>query len=324
MWKFGNIEIKGKVVLAPMAGYTSLGYRKYMKSFGVSLCYTEMISDLGLIYGSEETLKYLECDESERPIGIQLFGSTPENMRKAAEIVCKTSANFDFFDINAGCPVAKITKQGAGSSLLKTPDVLADMVKAIKSVSNKPVSVKIRLGWDADHINFLEVIEKLEAAGVDMIAVHARTKADLYSGTPNYELLRDLRSKMTVPLVVSGDIYTLEDAKKALEITGADGVMIARGGVGNPNLIKQVNNYYEFNEIVPDATLDEQKQYCIELAKSLIEEKGETVAMRIYRSIAPRFFSGFPNSKRLRNDLAQNMTSLEYLEKALDGFNEDF
>ncbi len=320
MWKFGNIEVKGKVVLAPMAGYTSLGYRKYMKSFGASLCYTEMISDLGLIYGSQETFEYLKCDESERPIGIQLFGSTPENMRKAAEIVCKTAANFDFFDINAGCPVAKITKQGSGSSLLKTPDVLADMVRAIKSVSDKPVSVKIRLGWDHEHINFLEVIDKLQDAGVDMIAIHARTTKDLYSGKPNYEVLRNLRSKMKVPLVVSGDIYTLEDAIKALEITGADAVMIARGGVGNPNLIKQVNSYYEFNEVIPDATLDEQKKYCVELAKSLIEEKSETVAMRIYRSIAPRFFSGFANSKQLRNDLAQNMTSLLYLEKTLEGF----
>lgn len=320
MWKFGNLEINGKVVLAPMAGYTSSGYRKFMKRFGVSLCYSEMVSDMGLIYENDMTLKYLDFSDEENPVGLQLFGSNAESIAKAAQIAVKTCNNFQFIDINAGCPVPKVTKTGAGSSLLREPQKLVDIVKTLKSVTDKPISVKIRLGWDDNHINFKEVIELLEQAGVDLIAIHARTKKDLYLGKPRWELLRNLRSQMHVPLVISGNIYTLDDAIIALEITGADAVMIARGGIGNPQLIKQVNIYYKTGERLPNATLEEQKDYCLSLAKYLIEEKGEEIAMRVYRSIAPKFFSGFSNSKPLRNDLAQNMTTYAYLENALKNF----
>lgn len=323
MWKLGNLEIKGKVVLAPMAGFTSTGFRKFMKKFGVSLAYSEMVSDMGLIYGNEETLTYLKSDESERPLGIQLFGSDPQNMAKAAEIVEKCTNKFDFFDINAGCPVNKVTKSGAGSALLRNPEVIADIVKAIKSVTTKPVTVKIRIGWDNNHINFMEVIKLLEDAGVAAIAIHARTTKELYSGTPHYDLLKDLQSKMRVPLIVSGNIYTLDDAIKALEITGATAVMVARGIVGNPTLITQIDKYFENGKRIESASLDEQKNYCLELARYLIEEKGEIPAMRIYRSIAPKFFSGFPDSKALRTKLAQNMSTYKFLEDTLNEYNPD-
>ena len=321
MWKLGNIDIQGKVVLAPMAGFTSTGFRRYMKQFGVSLAYSEMVSDMGLIYGNKETFTYLESDESERPLGIQLFGSDPKNMAEAAKIVEKYTNKFDFFDINAGCPVNKVTKSGAGSALLKNPQVLVDIVKAIKEVTDKPVTVKIRLGWDNKHINFMEVIKLLEDAGVAAIAIHARTTKELYSGTPHYDLLKDLQSKMKVPLIVSGNIYTLDDAINALNVTGATAVMLARGVVGNPTLIKQINTYYESGERIESASLEEQKQYCLELARSLIEEKGEDMAMRIYRSIAPKFFSGFPDSRILRTKLAQNMSTYQYLEDTLKEYN---
>lgn len=324
MWKLGNIEIKGKVVLAPMAGFTSTGFRKYMKPFGVSLAYSEMVSDMGLIYGNKETLTYLNSDESERPLGIQLFGSDPKNMAEAAKIVEKYTNKFDFFDINAGCPVNKVTKSGAGSSLLKNPEVLVDIVKAIKEVTTKPVTVKIRLGWDNKHMNFMEVIKLLEDAGVDAIAVHARTTKELYSGTPHYDLLKDLQSKMKVPLIVSGNIYTLEDAINALDITGAAAVMVARGIVGNPRLITQINTYYETGERVESATLDEQKKYCLELARYLVNEKGEERAMKIFRSMAPKFFIGFPDSKVLRSRLAQDMSTYQFLEETLNSYNPSF
>ena len=324
MWKLGNIEIKGKVVLAPMAGFTSTGFRKYMKPFGVSLAYSEMISDMGLIYGNKETLAYLNSDESERPLGIQLFGSDPKNMAEAAKIVEKCTNKFDFFDINAGCPVNKVTKSGAGSSLLKNPEVLVDIVKAIKEVTTKPVTVKIRLGWDNKHMNFMEVTKLLEDAGVDAIAIHARTTKELYSGTPHYDLLNDLQSKMKVPLIVSGNIYTLEDAINALNITGATAVMVARGIVGNPTLIKQINTYYETEERIESATLDEQKKYCLELARYLIDEKGEERAMKIFRSMAPKFFIGFPDSKVLRSRLAQDMSTYQFLEETLNSYNPSF
>ena len=317
MWKIGNIEINGKVVLAPMAGFTSSGYRRYMKNFGVALSYTEMVSDHGLIYGNQETFTYLETKEDELPIGIQLFGADVENMVKAAKITAKTAPFFSFIDINAGCPVPKVTKTGAGSSLLKSPKLLADMVRELKKEIGVPVTVKIRLGWDNNHINFMEVIKLLEEAGVDAIAIHARTMKELYSGEPHYDLLKDLREKMSVPLIVSGNIFTLDDAIKALEITKADAVMVARGSLGNPFLIKQIDTYFKTGERLPNPSLEEQKKYCLELVKSLIEEKGEDKAMRIYRSIAPKFFTGFPNSKDVRRDLAQNMVSFEYLQNTL-------
>ena len=323
MWKIGDIEINGKVILAPMAGYTSTGYRRFMKKFGVDVSYSEMVSDMGLIYGNEETISYLKSAKEEQPLGIQLFGSDPENMAKAAKIVEKYTSLFDFFDINAGCPVNKVTKSGAGSALLKNPTILADIVRAIKKVTYKPVTVKIRLGWDSKSINFMETIKLLEEAGVDAIAVHARTTKELYYGTPHYELLKDLQSKMSVPLIVSGNIFTLDDAINALEISGAQAVMVARGSIGNPTLLKQISEYYKTGKRVENATLKEQKEYCLELARYLIEEKGEYTAMKIYRAIAPRFFMGFANSKELRSKLAQNLTTYQYLVDTLNEYNPE-
>lgn len=320
MWKLGNIEINGKVVLAPMAGFTSTGYRKYMKQFGVDLCYTEMVSDMGLIYGNKETFSYLEATESEYPLGVQLFGSNSENIAKAALICQKTMKCISFFDINAACPVPKVTKSGAGSSLMKNPDELVKIVKTLKETTNLPVTVKLRLGWDKNCINYFEIIQRLEEVGVDAIALHGRTTKELYSGQPHYDLLKDLRLKMKVPLIISGNIFTLDDAINALEITKADAVMVARGGIGNPFLVTQIKHYFKTGERLPTPCFKEQKQYCLELAKSLIEEKGEEKAMRVYRSIAPKFFSGFPNSKELRILLSTSLDSYESLENCLNNY----
>ena len=320
MWKIGSVEINGKVMLAPMAGVTSFGYRKFMEKFGVGVTVTEMVSDMGLIYGNKETSEYINFTKTDVPVGVQLFGSDPKNMAKAAEIVAKTVPFLDFIDVNMGCPVPKVTRNGAGSSLLKNPKLAGDIIRAIKSVVNVPVTAKIRLGWDDKNINFLEVISELENAGVSMIGIHARTTKQLYYGEPKYELIRDLRKKMSVPLVVSGNIYTLEDAKKALDITGAEAVMVARGGMGNPMLIKQINQYYEDGTVLPDATFDEQVNYCLELARYLIEEKGEEKAMRIYRSIAPKFFKGIPEVKKLNSRLASELVTYDSLVSIINDY----
>ena len=248
MTKIGNLEIKGKVMLAPMAGVTSLGYRKFMSQFGVSFSVTEMVSDMGLIYKNKETETYVDFPKSEIPTGVQLFGNNPENLAKAL-LICEKLNNFvDFYDVNMGCPVNKVTKTGAGSALLKNPKLCGDIIRAMKAVTDKPVTAKIRLGWDRKSINYKEVIRELENAGVNMIGIHARTTKDLYSGLPDFELIRDLRKEMHVPLAISGNIYTVEDAVKAMEITGADFVMVARGGVGNPTLIRNINHYFNGEE----------------------------------------------------------------------------
>ena len=318
MFKIGNIEIKSKVILAPMAGVTSLAYRDFMKPFGVGLSVTEMVSDCGLIYENKKTIDYLKTSELERPVAIQLFGSEAETIIKAMEVVIKENPNFDFFDINLGCPVPKVTKAGSGSALLKNPAKLGEMFKKICAASPKPVTAKIRLGYSEDNINFLENIKVLEEAGVAAIGIHARTTSQLYSGKARYELLKDLRDKMSVPLFVSGDIYTLDDAIRALEITKADAVMVARGGVGNPRLVEQIDHYFKTGERLPNATLKENIEYLEKFADMLIEEKGEYRAMSILRGIAPKFLDGFPGMKPYKNKLAQSLSTRASLTRILD------
>ena len=323
MFKIGNIEIKNKAILAPMAGITSFGYRKFMAQFEPGLCITEMVSDMGLIYGNKETKSYVEFDSLNIPTGVQLFGNSPENLAKASLICEKMNPHIDYFDVNMACPVNKVTKTGAGSALLKNPKLCGDIIRAIKAVTSKPVTAKIRIGYDSKNLNFLEVISELEKAGVDMIAIHPRTTKEMYSGLPHWELIKDLRKKMDVPLVISGNIYTVEDAVKALEITGADAVMVARGGVGNPRLISNINNYFEGREIeLP--TLDEQINYCLELARDLIAEKGEVIAMRVYRGIATKFLDGFPNSKSIKSRLSTELVKYDDLVNILTEYKSQF
>ena len=322
MWKLGQFEIKGKVVLAPMAGITSEGYRKYLNSFGVDVCVTEMVSDMGLIYQNKETESYVTFRKDNVLTGVQLFGSNPDNLAKATEIVLKLNPNIDFIDVNMGCPVPKVTKTGAGSSLMLNPKLAGEIIRAIKTVTDKPVTAKIRLGYN--EVNFKDVIKELEKSGVAAIGIHARTRKELYSGEPHYDLLKDLRKEMSVPLVVSGNIYTLDDAINALNITGADAVMVARGGVGNPFLITQIRNYFETGERLPNPSFLEQCEYCLALAKSMVEEKGELTAMRIYRGIAPKFFSGFANSRTLRTVLATSLTDYQSLVNIIEEFKQEF
>lgn len=322
MWKLGNLQIDGRVILAPMAGITSAGYRDFMKPFGVAISVSEMVSDMGLIYGNEETKSYVTF-ERQKYTGVQLFGSEPENLKKAAEIALTLNKNIDFFDINMGCPVPKVTKTGAGSALLKDPKKCGEIIRAIKSVCSLPVTAKIRLGWDEHSLNYLDVIKELEDAGVDAIAIHSRSKKELYSGIPHFDLLKDLQSKMSVPLIVSGNIYTLDDAINALDITGATAVMVARGGIGNPFLIKQIDTYLRTGERLLEPSLNEYVNWCLELADFLIKEKGEATAMRIYRGIASKFFSGFPNSKHYRKRLSMELNDRASLLNILNDIKQD-
>ena len=323
MWKIGNIEIDGKVVLAPMAGVTSVGYRNFMIPFGVSVAYTEMISDMGLIYDNEETLSYLPMEKSSIPIGVQLFGHDPECIANAAIICEKKSHYFDFFDINMGCPVPKVTKVGSGSALMQDPKKCGDIIRALKKVTSKPITAKIRLSYENGNYNFLEVIEELEKAGVDIIAIHPRTRSEYYGGQPHYDLVKDLRSKMTVPLIISGNIFTLQDAINAIEITGADAVMVARGGMGNPILIKQIDEFFKNGGNVLPSSIKEKIDYAIQLADFLIEEKGEINAMRIYRGIVTTFFNGIPKGKPLKKRLSMELVDRESLIRILDDFKKE-
>ncbi len=323
MFKIGDFEIKQKAVLAPMAGITSFGYRKFMAKFGPGLCVTEMVSDMGLIYGNAESKSYVTYENLDMPTGVQLFGNSAENIAKSALICLELNKNIQYFDINMACPVTKVFKTGAGSALLKDPKLCGDIVRAVKEVTHKPVTVKIRIGIDSKHINFMDVIEEVTKAGADMVAIHPRTTKEMYSGLPHWNLVKDLRKKMSIPLVVSGNIYKLEDALNALEITGADAVMVARGGVGNPTLISNINNYFEGKELV-STSINEQIEYCLELAKDLIEEKGEKIAMRVYRGIATKFLDGLPNSKQTKSRLSTDLNTYDDLVRILSEYQHQF
>ena len=323
MWKLKNFEINSKVVLAPMAGITFKSYREFMSRFGFGVCITEMVSDMGLIYGNEETASYIDFQKRQYLTGVQLFGHSPETIKKAAEIALNANKCIDFIDVNMGCPVPKVTNTGAGSALMKNPQLCGDIIRAIKEVTDKPVTAKIRLGWDNKTINYLEVIEELEKAGVDMIAIHSRTRKELYGGEPHHDLLKGLRSKMSVPLVISGNIYTLDDAIKAIDITGADAVMVARGGIGNPYLLKQIEQYFKDGTRLESPSLLEQLKWCKELAEEVVKDKGEYTGMRIYRAIAPKFIIGIPNAKKYKQRLCTELTTIDSLNHILKDIAED-
>ncbi|NCA97134.1 MAG: tRNA dihydrouridine synthase DusB [Bacteroidia bacterium] len=318
MWKIADTEISSQVVLGPMAGITSQAYRLFVKPFGIGLSFTEMISDCGLFYQNQNTFTYLPTQITDHPIGIQLFGSKIENAIKAIEIIQNAGVPYEFIDLNFGCPVTKVTKTGAGSSWLKKPQKLQDYVASIVAYSKRPITAKIRLGWDDEQINFSEVVQRLEKAGVSAITIHARTTTQMYSGKANWELLSGLKSTMRVPLIISGDIFTLDDAIKVLEITKADAVMVARGAVGNPHLIRQIDTYLKTGERLPDATLGEQINYLKAYIDLLIEEKGERQAIMILRGIAPKFFNGFPGMKTVKNEIATSIETKSDLEAILD------
>lgn len=321
MWKLGNYEIKGKILLAPMAGFTSEGYRKYLNTFGVDVCVTEMVSDMGLIYENQETKNYVTYKKDTAITGVQLFGHDPECLAKAALKALEINKDIEYFDVNMGCPVPKVVKTGAGSALLDYPETMKQIVIKIKEATGLPVTAKIRLGYNT--INVFESIKALEEAGVAAIGIHGRTRKEYYYGEPNFEVLRDIRSKMSVPLIISGNIYTLDDAINAMNITGADAVMVARGGIGNPFLITQIKTYFETGERLPNPSFDEQVEYCLALAKSMIEEKGEKKAMAIYRSIAPKFFLGYPNAKQLRTKLAMNLYTFKDLFNIIEEYKQE-
>ena len=323
MFKIGNVEINGRVVLAPMAGVTSLAYRNFMKPFGVALTVTEMVSDCGLIYENKKTIDYIKTTESERPIAIQLFGSSAETICKAMDIVLKINPNIDMFDINLGCPAPKVTKTGAGSALLRDPIKLEEMFKVICKHSPIPVTAKIRLGWNEENINFKENIKALEKAGIAAIGLHARTTRAGYAGKPRWDLVKNLRDEMSVPLIVSGDMYDVSDALKALETTHADAIMVARGGVGNPKLIERINSFLNDGVDLPKPTLEESKEYLLRFADMLIEEKGEYSAMMVLRGIAPKFFLGLPGTKKIRSKLASALTTKQSLIRIMDELKED-
>lgn len=297
--KIGNIELKHRVVLGPMAGVTNLPYREFMHQFGVGLGVSEMISDCGIDYDNSATIRYTKTTLEEKPVALQLFGSRTDKSVEAVKRI-EAMADYDILDLNFGCPVTKVTKTGAGSAWLKRTDELGDYVKAIVSASSKPVTAKIRLGWSEDSINVFEVCHLLENSGVKAVAVHCRTTTQGYSGKANYEAIRGLQEELSIPLIVSGDIFDLKSVQNADEIIHPQGFMVARGGMGNPYLITQINAYLEEGKTLPNPGVVEQVSYARDYVERMISYFGESTGVVMMRAILPSFFTGLPSSKSIR------------------------
>lgn len=316
--KIGDIELNGRVVLGPMAGVTTLAYREFMKPFGVALSYSEMISDCGLYYSNNKTLTYFRTAKDDRPVGLQLFGFDFKNTGKAIEVLEKY-ADYDILDINFGCPVPKVCKTGAGSAWMKRPDEMVEYTKKVIEKSSKPVTIKMRLGWDSEHINCVELAKRMEDIGVKMITIHVRTSVQGYTGVPDYEKIRGLGNELNIPLCVSGDIFMPEDALKAMDITGAKLVMVARGGVGNPELVTNINRLLNGEEPLPPPSIYQDADYALQFARKLCDYLGERDGAMMLRGLLPKFFTGFPGYKKIRAEISMNIKSYSDIERILNG-----
>lgn len=288
--KIGKFELKNKVIIAPLAGYTNYSYRKIMREFGASLCYTEMISAKGINFKNKRTLEMTKVKEDDHLVNMQLFGGTKEDLVKAAIYIDKYS-DCDIIDLNMGCPVKKVLKAKSGSYLLKDPDNIYEIVKAVVESVSKPVTVKIRLGQTKNTINVLEVAKKIEKAGASAICIHGRTQSDLYKGKANYDYIRIVKEQVKIPVIANGDIKSIEDAEYVLDYTKCDAIMIGRSSIGNPWLIQNIVNHFEGKELSEPTAIERiqmvKKHYAL-----LKDEMGEKLAILNLRSLFSRYLKG--------------------------------
>ena len=296
----GNINIKNKIVMAPMAGFSNTSFRKIIKEMGAGLIFAEMVSDNALIYDSVKTLKMLKMDEYERPIAQQIFGSDIDSFVAAAKIV-EERMNPDIIDINMGCPVPKVAlKNQAGSALLKNPEKIKEIVSAVVQTVSIPVTVKIRSGWDEDSINAIEVAKIIESAGASAITIHARTRKQGYSGKADWSIIKAVKESVSIPVIGNGDVTTPLLAKKMLDETGCDAVMIGRGILGNPWLIRDCIHYFETGEILPPVSNLEKLEMMRKHYHALVEDKNERVANLEIRTNILYYLKGMPDAKSIK------------------------
>ncbi len=318
MFKIGNIEIKNSIVLAPMAGICNSAFRKIIKEMGCSLIYAEMVSDKALIYNSQKTKDMLYMEECERPIAQQIFGSDKESFVKAAKLIYEEMKP-DIIDINMGCPVPKVAiKAQAGSALLKNPEKIKEIVEAVVNTVPVPVTVKIRTGWDQNSINAVEVAKICESAGASAITIHGRTRSQGYSGKVDYGIIKKVKESVSIPVIGNGDIIDIETAKKMFE-TGVDAIMIGRGVLGNPWLIKKLVTYFESGNITDNPTYKERIEMCFHHMEYLNKIKCEKVTVLEMRSHIAWYLKGIPGSIEIKNNCFK-ATKIEELKEILNNY----
>ena len=310
--KIGTVELENNVMLGPMAGVTDLPFRVLCREQGAGLVCMEMVSAKAVLYGNRNTKELLAVSPLERPVSLQLFGSDPEIL---AEIAARLEDGpYDILDLNMGCPVPKVVKNGEGSALMKNPvlaeRILSSMVKAVK----KPVTVKIRKGFDDHSVNAVELAKIAEACGVAAVAVHGRTREQYSSGKADWEIIRQVKEAVSIPVIGNGDVHSPEAAKKLLEETGCDGVMVARGARGNPWIFRRIVSYLETGVVPPDPSKEEVKDMIFRHAAMMTEQKGELAAMRELRKHVSWYTAGYPHSAALRREINE-VETLEGLKE---------
>lgn len=319
-WKIGNVKISNQVVLAPMAGICNSAYRQICKDMGCGLIYAEMVSDKAITYNNQKTIDMLYMTEKERPISQQIFGSDKESFVEAAKFIEKEMKP-DIIDINMGCPVPKVAVRAqAGSALLKDPDKIFDIVSSVVSAVNAPVTVKIRSGWDSNHINAVEVAKVIEKAGASAICVHPRTRSQGYSGKADWNIIKEVKENVSIPVIGNGDIKSPEDAKRMLEETKCDAVMIGRGVLGNPWLIKNIVNYLDGKDVI-DVSIVDRIDMCLKHLKLLDSLKNEKLACLEIRNHISWYFKGIKGANELKNKVYQT-TSIHDIILLLNEFKE--
>mgnify|MGYP001703982125 len=303
----GGVSLKSHAVLAPMAGVSDRAYRELCVRFGAAYCVSEMVSSKALSFNSKKSEELMEISDLERPCGIQIFGDDPKCMADAAKHALENKP--DIIDINMGCPAPKISSNGSGSALMKNPRLCGEIVKAVTAVTDIPVTVKIRKGWDDDSVNAVEVAKICESAGAAAITVHGRTRQQYYKPPVDYDIIRAVRESVSVPVIANGDIDSAERAKEVMDITGCDLVMIGRATLGNPWIFSQINAYLENPNVkihTPD--LEERLGVMIEHIGKMVEYKGEHMAMLQARKLVVGYFKGMKGAAALRNEAGKIKT----------------
>lgn len=299
--KIGNVTLDNKVFLSPMAGVTDLPFRLICKEQDCGMLYTEMINAKALCYDDKNTKKMLKIEEEEHPVAVQIFGSDPEFMGGAAEILNEYTN--EILDINMGCPAPKVIKNGDGSALMKNPKLAEQVLKSVVKKSKKPVTLKIRKGWDDNSVNAVEIAKIAEASGISALAIHGRTREQYYSGTADWDIIAEIKKNIEIPVIGNGDVFEVEDAINMINKTNCDAIMIGRGAQGNPWIFKRINHYMKTGEILPGPTCEEKINTALKHLKLAVEEHGEYVAVREMRKHIAWYLKGLRGSARLRDEI---------------------
>lgn len=299
--KIGNVQLDNEVFLSPMAGVTDLPFRTICKEKGCGMLYTEMINAKALCYDDENTKKMIKMEKDEHPVAVQIFGSDPDFMGKAASIMNQYPN--EILDINMGCPAPKVVKNGDGSALMRNPKLAAEVLSAVVKNSEKPVTLKIRKGWDDDCINAVEIAKIAEECGISALAIHGRTREQFYSGKADWDIISEIKQAINIPVIGNGDVFEVQDAVNMLEKTKCDAIMIGRGSQGNPWIFKRINHYMKTGEVLPEPTLEEKITTAIRHMNLAVAEHGDYVAVREMRKHIGWYLKGLKNSAKYRDQI---------------------